>query len=176
MSASAQAASSILFDTDNFTTCVAEQDGQQRLVRRCRRNGGSVEIEGVPSAGTITSIAAGNTWGCVVVDGRVYCWTRHSGYGTPNVAVEIPGIDNAVKADTTGNYTACALLDDGTVKCWGRKPLWRPRQRHESRQRHVVPPTQVVGLTNATSLAAGKSATCAGKSDGTVVVLGLGCQ
>jgi cysteine-rich repeat protein len=82
------------------------------------------------------SVSAGNTHTCAVLgDGRVKCWGYNAegqlGLGDgahrgdePNEmgdnlpAVEL-GTDKAALAVTTGADHTCALLNDGSVKCWG---------------------------------------------------------
>lgn len=82
---------------------------------------------------TATSVAAGNEHTCAVLDdGSVRCWGS-SGFGQLGYANtdsigdnEAPGsvgpVDlgtgRSARAVSTGEYS-CALLDDGSVRCWG---------------------------------------------------------
>ncbi len=72
-------------------------------------------------------IAPANTFTCAVLgSGRVACWGRNKAwvlggasesdrYDKPKV---MPNIAHAVSIEG-GDTAACALLDDGSVKCWG---------------------------------------------------------
>ncbi len=86
---------------------------------------------------TATAIAAGYHHTCAVLDdGTVKCWGRNNfgqlGYGDtqdrgdgasemgnnlPTVAL---GAGRTAKRITAGFYHTCAILDDGSAKCWGQ--------------------------------------------------------
>ena len=85
---------------------------------------------------TATAIAAGEAHTCAILDdGAVRCWgfggSGRLGYGTTdsvgNDAGETPasagpvafGPGRTARALTVGFSHTCALLDDGTVRCWG---------------------------------------------------------
>ncbi len=81
-----------------------------------------------------TQITAGTHFYCARLStGKVKCWgnnnagqlgiestdaTRGSLPGEMEALPEVIGIDNAVSVHA-GSYHACALLNDGNVKCWG---------------------------------------------------------
>src|SRR6185503_15623744 len=76
------------------------------------------------------SISAGGFHTCAVVTGGlVRCWGHdgmgQTGDGSPGDASSTPttvgGITavNPATAVSTGEFHSCALLQDGTVKCWG---------------------------------------------------------
>lgn len=76
---------------------------------------------------SITQIAAGPVNACALRDdGHVFCWGDNSvsqiGNGTQSDAVsapaEVTGIDSAVQISVGAGH-ACALLSDGTARCWG---------------------------------------------------------
>ena len=84
-----------------------------------------VEVSGITTA---TSIALGPVHSCAVLtDGKVKCWGWNAygqlGDGTTthraNPPVEVSGITNATSI-ALGPEHSCALLTDGTMKCWGR--------------------------------------------------------
>jgi alpha-tubulin suppressor-like RCC1 family protein len=95
--------------------------------------GAVAEQASEPAISAAGSIDVGATDSCsVLVDGTVRCWgygfDGELGYGnTNNVgADETPAsvgpIDlagYAAKAISAGDFHTCALLDDGTVRCWG---------------------------------------------------------
>jgi alpha-tubulin suppressor-like RCC1 family protein len=69
-----------------------------------------------------------------------------------------------VKSVTAGAAHACALLDDGTARCWGAG--WAG-QRGDGVGSNQAAPQTVVDLAGASSLAAGFLFTCATLTDGT---------
>ena len=83
------------------------------------------------------------------------------GNGTANndrlLPTAVTGLTNAVAIAAGGDHT-CALIPDGTARCWGEQ--FRPvRRRHRSA---MAPhdnrplPASVPGLTNAVAIAAGR--------------------
>ncbi len=85
---------------------------------------------------TATSISAGYRHTCALLDnGTVKCWgaggdgrlgqgdTANRGDGPGEMGDSLPavalGTGRTATAITTGNAHTCALLDNGTVKCWG---------------------------------------------------------
>jgi alpha-tubulin suppressor-like RCC1 family protein len=74
-----------------------------------------------------------------------------------------------VRQVTAGRNHTCALLDDGTVRCWGLNQLGQVGNGLiEAESSPRVTPTRVTGLTDVTQVSAGGSHTCAVRSDGTV--------
>ena len=84
---------------------------------------------------TAVAIAAGELHTCAVLDdGSVRCWGSGAdgrlGYGnvasigdTESPAAAGPvslGIGRSAVAITAGDSHTCALLDDGSVRCWGQ--------------------------------------------------------
>jgi alpha-tubulin suppressor-like RCC1 family protein len=141
----------------------------------------------------VAQIAAGGYNTCArMIDGTVRCWgdnaycqvgsdvggaggtqsPRGRGGLDPDIvspnAVEVPGVRDAVQLALDG-LQACALLSDGTVRCWGRHfTMTDPRDsnRHAECERSVV---TVPSLTNVVSIrATTRSGMCATRSDGSV--------
>ncbi len=95
-----------------------------------------LNVDGTPLRGA-TSVAGGFRGFCAVLDdGTVRCWgdnekgglgdgstAARAGAAPVCVAGSVPGGDctalSGVAAVTVGGFHACALLDDGTVRCWG---------------------------------------------------------
>ena len=86
-----------------------------------------VQVQGLSGA---TAIVAGNTHACALVAaGAVQCWgANESGeLGNRTVSaysstpVPVWGLTGAT-AIAAGYQRTCALLADGTVKCWGNNP------------------------------------------------------
>ncbi|MGB0726641.1 MAG: RCC1 domain-containing protein, partial [Candidatus Poseidoniaceae archaeon] len=78
---------------------------------------------------TAIAVATGNAHTCAILDdGSLKCWGDDqygqlgNGATTGNqpspVSVDL-GTDRTAVAVTTGNRNTCAILDDGSVKCWG---------------------------------------------------------
>jgi len=81
---------------------------------------------------TAIAISAGGDNTCALLNnGRIRCWGAGGGgqdgsghpddIGDDEKPSDVPAIDvsNEAIAVTTGNNHSCALLDDGTVRCWG---------------------------------------------------------
>jgi alpha-tubulin suppressor-like RCC1 family protein len=80
---------------------------------------------------TAVAITAGEAHTCAILDdGSVSCWGLNYygqlGDGTTNYSNDIPtqtsslGTDRIAVAITAGMGHTCAILDDGSVSCWGR--------------------------------------------------------
>lgn len=136
-----------------------------------------VPVSGITSA---VAVSAGRGHGCAVLaDGTIQCWGSCClGNGTCEteslVPVSVAGITNAV-AVACGNGAFCshdcALLSDGTIKCWGYNT-------HGALGDGTVTdselPVMVSGITNAVAVTVGgQSNSGALLSDGTVLQWGL---
>lgn len=113
--------------------------------------------------------------------GKVSCWgsNRYGELGVPASSspltspVEVPDLGAPAKAVAVGDGFTCALLEGGTVKCWGN---------HANGQLGMglapgtaTPATgRVMGITNATAISAGKTAACAALEGGYVQCWGEG--
>lgn len=69
-------------------------------------------------------IATGRSTTCTVAGqgGRVRCWGANAALGIPpeqQGPETVPGLESGAVAVASGNRFACALLDDGSVKCAG---------------------------------------------------------
>ncbi|HEY8432542.1 MAG TPA: hypothetical protein VIL20_29430, partial [Sandaracinaceae bacterium] len=154
---------------------------------------GSVLGEG--GAGTLTGIVelVGSSFAttCARTDTGVYCWgnndsnqfgdgllahdaercggTMITSYDCSSTPVRVgdpsePLTDVAQLA--LGSQHACALGNDGVVRCWGDN---RAGQAGQPPSMSTVPlPTEVPGMTGVTQIATTSRFTCALKSDGTV--------
>ena len=141
---------------------------------------------------TATAITAGNRHTCALLDnGAVRCWglgaAGQLGYGTTATIGDTfgstPGTIGPVnfgpgrtaKAITAGGGHTCAILDDGTVRCWGfntsgelgygnTNPVLDPS---------AVGPVDLGAGRTAVAISAGDSHTCAILDDGSVRCWGL---
>jgi alpha-tubulin suppressor-like RCC1 family protein len=135
---------------------------------------------------TATAIAAGGRHTCAVLDdGAVRCWGDNAsgqlGIGTtdalgddePPRAVGAVQLGRRATAITAGDSHTCALLDDGSVRCWGNAFLGQLGSGSQDdigdneTPDSVAPVKLGVGRT-ATSISAGDSFTCALLDDGSV--------
>lgn len=153
-------------------------------------DGGAPGLDGAPSADgggdagstlppldNAVSVSAGRAHTCVVTDAQdVLCWgTNASGQlGVP--VAQVARSSRPVKVDLGGKATAvaaggdhtCAILTDGSIKCWGKNEsgqLGRGSQVATGGVDLVQPPpdaTQAELWTKAEVLTAGASFTCAG--------------
>src|SRR5438876_452365 len=134
---------------------------------------------------TATSVGTGDARTCALLgDGTVQCWgvgdSGQRGDGTFNnistVPVAVVGmggarhLTNAVAVAARG-YHSCALLGDGTVRCWGRNVDGQLGNGTVADPATGPPgsstPVQVSGITGAAAVIAGGYHTCALLADGT---------
>lgn len=116
------------------------------------------------------TVAAGFGHACSIAQqGRVWCWGLNS-YGqvgdnstgnTRNRPVVVPGITGAVQLALGTSHT-CALLDAGTVKCWGQGNFG---QLGDGAATDSTVPVDV-RITDVTSITADQGQTCATTTDG----------
>ena len=115
------------------------QAGRGASDPRYSRAGAAVQL-GTSSDGltlTAQSIATGNNHSCAITDGGgVKCWglndkgqlgignTDNKGRGNTDMSADLPFVNLGAGRTATmlaaGMQHTCALLDDGSVKCWGR--------------------------------------------------------
>jgi hypothetical protein len=117
------------------------------------------------------SLCAGTAHVCALSsDGVVRCFGGSAHRGTlgiesdrdvaPRDARPVPTIERAIEI-SCGNFGACALLEDGSVRCWGEV------------LDGDVAPREVRGIEDATGIAAGWRSLCAIRANGRVSCLGL---
>ena len=80
---------------------------------------------------TVDSISSGGSTSCLIYDnGDLYCWGRNNqgqlgiGSTTTQSSPQLVnlGIGRTAKSVSLSGYHTCAILDDGSVKCWGQNP------------------------------------------------------
>ena len=116
----------------------------------------------------VTAISAGANHSCALInDGTARCW-GWNGNGATGIGegettnsttpVTVSGLTGAT-AISAGGYHRCALINDGTARCWGGLGNDGPTYGME--------PVTVSGLTGATAISAGTEHSCALINDGT---------
>jgi len=129
-----------------------------------------VAVSGLTNA---IAIAAGSSHTCALLaDGSVRCWGNNGGGqlgigifgGDRLVPVAVVGITTAV-AITAGVQHTCALLANGTARCWGFNNFGQLGNGNKVSSSTSV---AVSGLTTAIAIAAGTVHTCAVLADSTV--------
>lgn len=108
----------------------------------------------------------------VLADGSVHCWGANIigqlGIGTDDnykpLPTQVAGLNSGAVQVSNGADHACALMDDGSVKCWG----WNKwGQLGDGTNDHSNVPVDVTGLNGpAVELIAGGFHTCAALASG----------
>lgn len=139
-----------------------------------------VTVLGINNA---TAVAAGNFFSCaLLVSGSVRCWGSGAsgelgdGRSEPyadhvSTPVPVAGISTAV-AITAGAYHACAVLDNGTVWCWGQNHYGQLGNGSLTALT-LNTPAQVREISAPVRLVAGYWHTCALLTDGAMRCWGL---
>ncbi len=112
------------------------------------------------------ALVSGNFHNCSLSFlGSVSCWGNNSagqlGIGTttvPGAVNEVIGLSTGVIDIAAGFEHSCALIEDGTVKCWGSNHDGSLGDGTTTRR---TSPVNVTGITDAVSITAGGYHTCA---------------
>ena len=132
-------------------------------------------LEPTPVAGLdgVTAVAAGARHTCALrEDETVACWGDNgtgelglgftSDYeGTPTTAPDL----GEVKALAVASGHSCAVIGDGSLRCWGNNSAGELGVGNDMAQSS---PQQVVGLSDVESVALGYNHSCAALGDGTL--------
>ncbi len=88
-----------------------------------------VSLGGAPISGVV-QVSASDSYTCAVLEnGGAKCWGSNGGYGrlgdgsiyqTRTTPVDVFGLTSGVAQVSAGQQHACAMLESGGVKCWGR--------------------------------------------------------
>jgi alpha-tubulin suppressor-like RCC1 family protein len=136
-------------------------------------------ITGAPEATNLVQarISGGSSHACVVLsDGTARCWGRNNhgqlGDGTTTdswTPVQVSGLSNATAIAAGGRATlsdiphTCAVLANGTVRCWGENSLG---QLGNGTTTSSTTPVQVSGVGDAVAIATGGAHSCVILSNG----------
>jgi len=146
---------------------------------------GSVNTVDLGPGRTAKAVSAGGRHTCALLDNStVRCWGNGGngqlGYGDTN-AVQDPstvgpvdlGPGHTAKAISAGDAHTCAILDDGSVRCWGlgdagQLGYGNTRQIGDNETPGSVGPVDLGPGRTATAISAGESRTCAVLDNGSV--------
>lgn len=174
----------------NGSTCAVKRDGSVWCYGtgspQLTAPGGMAPAPGtgtrVPGIGDAVDVALFDGHACVLrKTGAIACWGSNAQgeLGTPASAtpvtapVEVQGLGGAAKAVAVGPGYSCAVLTDGTVKCWGGNA---GAQLGIGYQRDSAAPEtgNVLGITDATAISTGATHACAVLDGGYVNCWGTG--
>ncbi len=162
----------------NLVVAQVGVDGRVSLLNRFGTTHFVVDVAGWFPSIPPNILDAGQDFTCFVRSGSVLCAgdNRQGQLGSPpsgapltdlrsgNTLRIVPGITNAVSV-STGDFHACALLVDQTVKCWG----WLISNSSGSTNSPML-----MAVTGVSQVATASATTCALKFDGSVWCWGSG--
>lgn len=139
----------------------------------------------VQLGGSATSLSVGDNFTCAVLDGGgVRCWGdatsgvlgqgNAQAIGDDETPADAPLLDLPVaKQVAAGQEHACALLEDGSVRCWGAARFLGTKAQQNIGDDETLSATQSVDLGDrATEICAGFFHTCALTETGSVFCWG----
>lgn len=128
---------------------------------------------GAESPVTVQKLSVTGIRNCVLLtDGTVQCWGEGNDYSSDSGAAPtyhekpyiLEGIRKAIDVSISWHH-GCALIGDGTVKCWGDNHYG---QLGDGTTSSSSEPVSVSGLRNAVAISSGGDTSCAVLADGTV--------
>ena len=138
----------------------------------------SDSAEAIVGLANVIGITAGIDHDCALrAGGAVDCWGDNSwgqrGDGRTTTVEELDeptqAIPSGAIAVAAGGFHTCALMEAGTVECWGYNGHGELGDGSTSERESPVP---VAALTNVTAISAGSAHTCALLANRTVVCWG----
>lgn len=137
----------------------------------------AVAVVGLDSG--VAAATAGVMHTCALTgSGGVKCWGRNDSgqlgngsFDASPLPVDVVGLDSGVAAISAGEHHTCAMLTDGSMKCWGGNDEGQLGIGSDS-QSHAQPVDVMLFDQSATAIAAGAGHTCATISDGATVCWG----
>jgi alpha-tubulin suppressor-like RCC1 family protein len=141
--------------------------------------GGEASIR-VPSVSGATRITTGWGFACAIgEDGRVTCWGRDlvlrpgiAGWMVRSGAIGLVRDLPLAREIDAGSEAVCALVEDGTVRCWGNPRFGVLDGTWDMSGDTILGPQQPAGVTDVTQLSLGDSHACAVRSSGIVTCWG----
>lgn len=124
-------------------------------------------------AGPVASLSSGMSHVCVLTEaGSAQCWGGNGsgqvGSGSTtnrSTPYTITSLGTEVRSIAAGSYHSCAVISDGSVKCWGFGGNYQLGNNSTSNR---TSPGNVSGMSNAVSVHPGYNHSCAIKADNTV--------
>ncbi len=117
----------------------------------------------------VGALASGELHMCSLSSaGGVKCWGSNLEGGLGNdstvdssMPVDVVGLASGATAIVVGQTHSCALISDGTVKCWGGNGIGQLGHAPTTRDTMSLRPVDVPGLANVAAIAAGDDHMCA---------------
>jgi alpha-tubulin suppressor-like RCC1 family protein len=124
----------------------------------------------------VRSISAGRESTCAVrTDGSTWCWGANeygqlgrSPYTASSVPTRVNNLNGAALTSDAGSVHGCALIDNGTVWCWGGNGYGQIGNGGTADPRAILNAQQVVGLSGVNALSSHHLHTCAMNPAGSV--------
>ena len=159
-----------------------------------------LDVGGSSLAFKVKAVSVGISHTCAILnDGSVKCWgsgangrlgygdTQNRGDGAGEMGDNLPSVDlgsgRSAKFIAAGESHTCAILDDGSVKCWGSGANGRlgygdtqNRGDGAGEMGDNLPSVDLGSGRSAKFIAAGESHTCAILDDGSVKCWGSGAN
>ncbi|MBI2889885.1 MAG: hypothetical protein HYY13_03770 [Nitrospirae bacterium] len=127
----------------------------------------------VDTGGPVSHVTTGDDHTCAILDDQqVACWGKNERGqlgrgmfgGSAGAVATVPALDKVVDLSAGGAHT-CAVLEDGTVHCWGAN---QAGQLGDGTTVDRAGPVAVSNLTEVVRIAAGGNHSCALHHSGTV--------
>ncbi|MCB1608189.1 MAG: hypothetical protein KDI71_14565 [Xanthomonadales bacterium] len=156
--------------------CWGRNDGGELGNGQTSSSNTPVDVSAISGA---TLLSAGDRHTCAIVTGgAIWCWGRNDlgqlGDGTTtnrSTPVQVLGVSDAISVaagggtDLEDNGHTCAVVGSGAVKCWGANDFG---QLGNGDRDNSDIPVNVVGISDATKVTAGRYFSCALVSGGAV--------
>jgi len=174
-------ATAIAMGSEGEHACALLLDG----TIRCWGDNSAGQLGNGSTTDSTTPVPVSDVTGALMPDGTVVCWGDNSegelGLGTSSgpqtcngnpcatTPMKVAGL-SGVTALAAGLWSTCALLSDGTGRCWG----WNDHGElgNGTMVSDSLTPVVVSGLSGATAIAMGEEDACALLSSGDVVCWG----
>ena len=144
---------------------------------------GTTDNRGLPTpvVKNVLAVSAGKSHTCAILeDGTLTCWGANgsgqlgngkNSYGPAPVAVLLPE-GSSVQSVSAGGIHTCALLDDGSVMCWGLN-LYGQLGNQTNVSSNTPVEVHLENAQNARAIATGSAHSCALLENDSVVCWGL---
>lgn len=134
----------------------------------------------VANVTSATALTLGQHHGCaLLVNGDVQCWGAANSNtllgdgslgGFPRKATRVKGLPAPVVSVSAGATHSCAVLNTGSVMCWGADDF---AQLGDRSNQYGWPPVRVPGISTAIAVSVGEDYSCARLQDDTLQCWGM---